>query len=269
MLSLIATNLQMTVENVEFFSLALVRVSTLIFILPFFSIGSIIPNTAKVGVSFFLSLIAFSQLPSAGFVIQSSPIFFFTLVLEQLMIGVIIGVTARFMFHFVVIGGHFIARDIGISMGAVSDPIQDETADEFSVLFLLIFSILFLVKGLHHYFIKVILDSFQFIPIGYFNWEPKQIVQVLCLLSAGALVMGIKLAAPVMITMFLTSLGMGLMSRIMPAMNVWIIAVPIKVVLGVVIMWECFPLMANLFDSNFQQVLEGISYLLRHGSTHG
>lgn len=269
MLTLIATNLQMTVENVEFFALALVRVSTLIFILPFFSVGSVVPTIAKVGLSFFLALIAFPQLPPAGFAIQSSPIFFFTLVIEQIMIGVMIGVTANFLFHFVVMGGHFIARDIGVSMGSVSDPVQDETADEFGVLLLLIFSILFLVKGFHHYFIKIILDSFQYIPIGYFNWDMGQIVKVIGLLSAGALVMGIKLAAPVLITMFLASLGMGLMSRIMPSMNVWIIAVPIKVVLGVVVLWECFPLMATLFDSNFQQVLEGISYLLRHGAVHG
>lgn len=269
MLSLIATNLQMTVENVEFFALTLVRVSTLIFILPFFSIGSVVPAIAKVGISFFLSIIAFPQLPAAGFLVASSPVFFFMLVIEQVMVGVIIGVTATFLFHFVVMGGHYIARDIGVSMGAVSDPIQDETADEFGVLLLLVFSILFLVKGFHHHFVRVILDSFQYIPIGYFNWNMAQVVKVLGLLSAAALVMGIKLAAPVMITMFAASLGMGLMSRIMPSMNVWIVAVPIKVIVGVFVLWETFPLMAHLFDSNFQQVLEGIAYLLRNGSSHG
>lgn len=259
----------MTVQNVEFFTLALVRVSTLVFLLPFLSTGSVVPITAKIGLSFFLSLIAFPQLPAAGVVIQNSPIFFFMLVIEQVMVGVVIGFTATYLFHFVVIGGHFIARDIGISMGSVSDPIQDETADEFSVLLLLIFSIVFLAKGFHHYFIQVILDSFQFIPIGRFSWDFGPIIKVLGLLSAASFVMGIKLAGPIMITMFATSLGMGLMSRIMPAMNVWIIAVPIKVVVAVVILWETFPLMTLLFDSNFQQVLEGISVILREGAVRG
>lgn len=269
MLNLIATNLQMTVENVEFFALTLVRVSTLIFILPFFSIGSVVPVIAKIGLSFFISLAVFPMLPPAGFVVQSSPIFFFTLVIEQVMIGVMIGVAAAYLFHFVVMGGHYIARDIGVSMGSVSDPIQDETADEFGVLIMLVLSTVFLAKGLHLYFIKVIMDSFQYIPIGNFNWDMSNAVKVLGLLSATAMVMGIKLAAPVMIVMFLTSLGMALMSRIMPTMNVWIIAVPIKVILGVLVVWECFPLMSMLFESNFQQVLEAISYLLRHGSSHG
>jgi len=69
--------------------------------------------------------------------------------------------------------------------------------------------------------------------------------------------------------MLLTTLGMGLMSRIMPAMNVWIVAQPLKIVVGVIIIWQVFPLMTMLFDENFLQVQEGISYLLRHGAVSG
>ena len=173
------------------------------------------------------------------------------------------------MFHFVVIGSEFITRDIGLSPGSISDPIRDEAADEFGVLILLVISIIFLTRGFHHYFIMVIMESFQYIPIGHFNWEFLSVARVLCLMSGAALITGVKLAAPVMIIMLLTTLGMGLMSRIMPAMNVWIVAQPLKIGLGVLIVWETFPLMTMLFDENFRQVQEGISYLLRHGAVSG
>jgi flagellar biosynthetic protein FliR len=269
MLSMLATNLDLSVESIELFSLVLVRVSVLVFILPFLSITGVIPTTVKAGLSFFLALAAFPLLPPAGFVIQNSPIFFFILVLEQVMIGLMIGFTATYLFHFVVIGGHIISRDIGISMGGTMDPIQDESGDEIGVLLVLVFSIAFLVKGFHYYFIQVVIESFQYIPIGHFNWEMLPIARTVCLMSGLALVTGVKLAAPVMIALLMMSLGMALMSRVMPEMNVWVVAVPLKIVVGIFIMWQSFPLMSMLFDSNFRQVQEAIAYLLKSGAVHG
>jgi flagellar biosynthetic protein FliR len=269
MLEIIASNLDMTVEKVELFSLALVRILSMIYVMPFLATGSVIPTTAKIGLSFFLALIAYPQLPLAGFVIGNSPIFFVTLVVEQVLIGLIIGFTCTYIFHFVSVGGSLISRDIGISMGGSTDPIQDQPGDEMSVFLLLIFSLVFLVKGYHYYFIQVLMDSFQMIPLGHFNWDFLPIARVFCIMSAAALVTGIKLAAPCMIALMMMTLGMGLTARVMPQMNVWIVAVPLKVVLGVVILWETFPLLTMLFDENFKQVLEGLSYLMRHGAVHG
>jgi len=269
MLNAIASNLDVSVETVELFSLALVRILSMIYIMPFLASSSVIPNTVKIGLSFFLALIAYPQLPAVGFVIGNSPIFFFILVLEQVIIGLLIGFTCTYIFHFIAVGGFLISRDIGISMGGTSDPIQDESADELTVLLLLIFSLFFLVRGYHYYFIRVLLDSFQYIPLGHFNWDFLPVARVLCLMSAAAIVTGVKLAAPCMIALLMTTLGMALTARVMPQMNVWIVAVPLKVVIGIVILWESFPLMTMLFDDNFKQVLEGISYMLRNGATHG
>jgi len=72
-----------------------------------------------------------------------------------------------------------------------------------------------------------------------------------------------------MIALLLTTLGMALTARVMPQMNVWIVAVPIKVIIGVVILWETFPMMTMLFDENFRQVQDAIAYLLKAGGPHG
>ncbi|HSQ41533.1 MAG TPA: flagellar biosynthetic protein FliR, partial [Fibrobacteraceae bacterium] len=181
----------------------------------------------------------------------------------------IIGFTATYLFHFVVVGGHLISRDIGISMGGATDPIQDESGDEMGVFLLLIFSAAFLVKGYHLYFIRVILESFQYIPMGHFGWDMRSVAQILALMSASALLSGIKLAAPIILALLTTTLGMALMARVMPQMNVWIVSVPIKVILGVFIIWQTFPLMTRFFDANFQQVQEAIAFFLRTGALHG
>ena len=269
MLSLLASNLDMTVESVELFGLALVRIATLVYILPFLGIQGVVPGTVKAGLSFFLAIIIYPQMPAAGFTVGNAPLFFFLLVLEQVMVGLVIGITASFIFHFVGIGGHLMSRDIGISMGGSEEPVTSDTADEVTVLIMLVLSAAFMVKGYHLYFIQVIIDSFRYIPLGHYNFGMLPVARVMCLLSAAALVTGVKLAAPVMVALLATSIGMGLMSRVMPSMNVWIVAVPLKVFLAIWIIWQVFPLMSMLFDSNFRVVQEGIAVLLNSGGIHG
>ncbi len=269
MLSYLASSLDMGVESIELFALALVRTSTMVFVFPLFAIAGVVPLTARIGFAFFLAIVVFPQLPAAGFVIQNSPIFFFTLVIEQVLIGLILGFAATFLFHFVVMAGHYMARDIGISMGGSMDPIQDETADDVTILILLIFSIVFLASGYHHHFVQIMVESFQYIPIGHWNYDFSAVVKVLMVLTAQTFVLSIKMAAPVMVAMIVTAIGMAMTARVMPAMNIWILAVPIKVFFGIFILWESFPLLLHVFNENFDVVLQGLMVLLEQGSRHG
>lgn len=269
MLSSIANSLDLGVERIEFFGLTLVRVSTIIFTLPFLSMQSVTPTVVRTVLSFALALMIFPQLPPAPFVIENSVPFFFLLVLEQVMIGLMIGFASTFVFHFVVIGGHLIARDMGIAMGGTVNPIQDQTSDEVAVLISLVLSTMFLVHGNHFYFIRVLFDTFQVIPIGNFSWDMRSPAQIFTVMGAAAFFMGIKLAAPMMITLLVTSLGMALVARVMPQMNVWIVAVPLKVILGSVTLVYVFPLIALLFNQNFEELLRALEMMLRAGGRHG
>ncbi|NLB63046.1 MAG: flagellar biosynthetic protein FliR [Fibrobacter sp.] len=269
MLEYLATNLEMTVESIELFGLVLVRVGTLVFILPFLGIQNATPTVAKAGLSFFIALLVFPMLKPVSFVIHNSTPFFMVLVLEQVMVGLIIGFTFTFMFHFVKMGGYLISRDIGIMMGGTIDPIQEENTAYFGVLVLLILSMVFLMRGNHHYLLKSIFDSFEMIPLGQFSWEWRPMAQVLTLMSASAILTGVKLAGPIMITLLLTSIGMALIARVMPQMNVWIVSIPIKVTLGCLAMWQVFPLMADFFEMNFHEVQEAIKIVMQAGGVSG
>lgn len=267
MLSLLAMATDLAVEKIELFLLALVRISFIIYLLPAFSLREV-PGSVKGALSLTLAFLAFPQMPTSGFVIADSTVFFMMLVLEQCMIGAMIGFASSFLLYFVSMGGSFIARDMGIMQGG-ADPLTDEPSDTISSLLTLIFMIIFLEAGGHYSFIRVLFDSFQYIPIGHLVWDTRSFAGVMTLLSASSLVLAFKLAAPVMGVIFIVTVVLGLMNRVMPQLDVWILGIPLKIGLGVLVIIYSFPLMKKLFDSNLEMVQRALLVLLKAGGGHG
>lgn len=268
MLSLLAMATELAVDKIELFMLALVRISFIVFLLPAFSLKEI-PTSVKAVLSLSLAILAFPQMPPMGFTVMDSTVFFMMLVLEQAFIGIMIGFAASFLIYFVLMAGNLMTSDIGIPAQGEMNPITDDTGDALGSFFLIIFMVIFLASGGHYFFIRVIFESFQYIPIGHLVWDTRSFAAVFTLLSASSFVLALKMVAPVMGTLFVASVSLGLMNRIMPQLNVWILGVPIKVGLGLLVIYYSFPLMEKIFDANFEQLQRALFFLLKAGGGHG
>lgn len=267
MLSLLSFATELAVEKIELFMLGLVRISFIVFLLPVFNLKEV-PTSVKAALSLALAFMVYPQMPAMGFAIADSTVFFMLLVLEQAFIGIMIGFAASFLLHFVSMGGSLMARDIGITQGG-ADPITDEPSDSLSSLLLIIFVVIFLASGGHYFFIRILFESFQYIPIGHLAWDTRSFAGVFTLLSASSLVLAFKLAAPVMAILFIITVVLGLMNRIMPQLDVWILGIPLKVAVGCLTVYYSFPLMEKLFDANFEMVQRALLVLLKAGGPHG
>ncbi|GHV15527.1 flagellar biosynthetic protein FliR [Fibrobacterales bacterium] len=263
MLSLASSVADLAVEKIELFILALVRISTVIFILPVFNQNAV-PISVKAAISLLLAILVFPQMPLIGFTISNSPVFFFMLVLEQVFIGVLIGFAASFLLHFIAMGGEWIARDIGIMQGTMN-PFTEYQSDLFSIVLTVILVVIFIASGGHFFFIRVLFESFQYIPMGHFIWDTRSFAAIFILLSASSFVTAFQFAAPVMGAIFLCTVALGLMNRVMPQMQVWILGVPLKVIWGTVVIIYSFPLMVQLFNANFEQLQRALFAILRAG----
>jgi len=263
MLSLASSVADLAVEKIELFILALVRISTIIFLLPAFN-QSTVPITIKAAVSLLLAILVFPQMPLASFAIANSPVFFFMIVLEQVFIGLIIGFATSFLLHFVTMGGEWIARDIGLMQGAMN-PFIEFQSNLFSILLAVLLVVIFLASGGHYFFIRVLFESFQYIPMGNFVWDTRSFAAILILLSASSLVVSFQFAAPVMATIFLCTVSLGLMNRVMPQLQVWILGIPLKVFFGSLVLIYSLPLMVQIFNANFEQLQRALFAILRAG----
>jgi flagellar biosynthetic protein FliR len=223
------------------------------------------PAVIKAALSFMLAFLVFPQMPLVGFTIANSPVFFFMIVLEQVFIGLIIGFTTNFLLHFVIMAGEFIARDLGLMQGAMNPFVQFQS-NLFSILLPIILIVIFFASGSHFFFIRVIFESFQYIPMGSFVWDTRSFASILILLSASSFVVSFQFAAPIMGIIFLSTVALGLMNRVMPQMQVWIVGIPIKVVVGTLVIIYSLPLMVQLFHANFEQLQRALLAILRTGA---
>jgi flagellar biosynthetic protein FliR len=268
MLSLLSFATDLAVEKIELFMLVLVRISFIIFILPVFN-HTTVPTSVKAILSLTLAFLVFPQIPNVGFVIADSTMFFMMLVLEQVFIGMLIGFTGAFLWYFLTIGGYFIARDLGLMAQGGMNPLTNEPGDYVSALLIPIFIVVFLASGQHYFFIRVLFESFQYIPMGHLGWDTLGFAAVITLLSASAFVVALKMAAPVMVVSILTTVVLGLMNRVMPRMSVWILGIPIKVTAGLIVLITTLPMINQLFESNFEQVQRALLTLLKMGGPYG
>jgi flagellar biosynthetic protein FliR len=263
MLSLASSVADLAVEKIEFFILALMRIATIVFLLPAFSMTSV-PITVKAAISFLLTILVFPQMPLVSFTMANSPIFFFMLVIEQVFIGILIGFAASFLLHFITMGGEWIARDIGLMQGAMN-PFTEFQSNLYSIVLTIILVVIFFASGGHHFFIRVLFESFQYIPIGNFVWDTRSFTAILILLSASSFVVAFQFAAPVLAAIFLCTVSLGLMNRVMPQLQVWMLGIPLKVFLGTLVLIYSLPLMVQIFNANFEQLQRALFAILRAG----
>jgi flagellar biosynthetic protein FliR len=263
MLSLASSVADLAVEKIELFILALMRIATIIFLLPAFSLNTV-PVTIKAAISLLLTILVFPQMPLVSFTIANSPIFFFMIVLEQVFIGIMIGFVASFLLYFISMGGEWIARDIGLMQGSMN-PFTEFQSDLFSIILTIILVVIFFASGGHHFFIRVLFESFQYIPMGNFVWDTRSFAAILILLSASSFVVAFQFAAPVLAAIFLCTVSLGLMNRVMPQLQVWMLGIPLKVFLGTLVLIYSLPLMVQIFNVNFEQLQRAMFAILRAG----
>jgi flagellar biosynthetic protein FliR len=221
-----------TIQQVQGFFWIFVRVGALFFLLPFFGAKNI-PALWKAGLSLVTALILFPVVPP--------PPAFPRTVLEVLMgisseilLGFILAIGVKMLFSAVELGGQFMGFQMGFNMASAMDP---ETGGQSTVIsqFLYLFTILifFSVNG-HHMFIRALAASFYKVPPDSFHLNTP-VVGALVKVSSDMFVIALKMAAPIMIALFLSHLCLGIVARTVPQVNVLMIGFPLNIFLGMIL----------------------------------
>jgi len=216
------------------FLLVLVRITGMFFLSPIFGRRNV-PAYYKAGFCFIIALLMATAIPVPDLARSQPLTSYVVLIGKELLVGLMLGFISYLLFSSIYIAGQLIDMRIGFGMVNVFDPISNIqipiTAD-----FYIIFATLFmLVTDSHHVLITAVFESFEILPIGeaYFNGDIlKQIVD----LFSAVFLIGFKIAAPITVAILITDLALGIISRAMPQMNVFMLGMPVKIILGFVIM---------------------------------
>ena len=247
-------------KNIVVFVIILTRISGLIMSAPLFSTYPI-PAQVKI---WFIAIISFILFPmvsaTTGFLVPHSVPELVVFLLREFAIGFIIGFVANFIFAAVQMGGEFISMQIGLSMSQVLDPITGNNLQIVSQFYLLVTTMVFIALNAHEWLFHALYQSYKTFPPGMdYVFTPSMVSQVLHM-SAEMFAISISVILPIFCVMFVSEVLMGFMSKMMPQMNIFMVAIPLKVYVGfVLILMFLSPTvtyLVNIIESYLKNLLE-------------
>jgi len=243
------------------FFLVVIRISAMVLTLPVFNSNSI-PLFFKIGLAFAASMALFAildlePLPASGAILPFS-----IGVIGELMIGIIIGLSVRLIFAGIQLAGQLAGYQMGLAIANVMDPSSSEQVPilaQFNQLFALL---LLLVTNAHHIFLRALAESYRLVPPFGFHFS-NSVMQQVANLGGNMFVVAIQVGAPIIAALLLTSVAFGLVARTVPQMNVFIVAMPLKIMVGILFIGFSLPYLASFLNTIFRGIGQNIFTLLK------
>ncbi len=181
----------------------------------------------------------------------------------ELLIGISLGYGLALGFSAVDTASRLISIQMGLSLGAVFDPVAGEASTSLSPLFAIMAGLLFLALNLHLAAIGVLADSFVALPIGG-AW-PVDLFGAITRLAALALEICARVATPLALVLLLAELAVALVSRAIPQINVFFLGLPLKILLGIGLFAIAIPNLVTGISSLFQFLFSGVADAMTTG----
>lgn len=249
------------VTKFDMFLLVFVRMTALFVISPIFGRQNL-PTPFKVGFSLFLSIILLNTLGVAN-VNYYDNIFYYTLLVgKEFLIGIILGYISYLIFSAIYLAGQIIDTQMGFGIVSVLDPISNIQIPISANFYYLITTLFFLILDGHHMLIRALFKSFEVIPIGTMQLNPLMIEHFTNLMTT-TFIIGIKVAAPVVMAILVTDIVLGILSKSMPQMNIFMVGMPLKIVIGLLIVVLTIPAFTNIAQNLGDIIVEAQGVFLQ------
>lgn len=250
------------VEQFQTFLVCTARVAGFIGAIPVY-FGNQTPARIKVTLVFTLSLLLFPILSPALPRIDFNPIAFFLLILNEILLGLLLGLMSRLVFTTVEFGGTIIGYQMGFAAANVFDP-QHQNQVSLISQFQNVFAILiFLALDGHHIFIKTAAKSYQLLPPGNLNLGGEAIPYLMELTSR-MFALGVQFSAPVLAILLFSGLILGILARVFPQLNVFLLSFPLNIGISFIVIALTFDMVTSLLRREFDAVGERILTFLHY-----
>ncbi|MGL4636754.1 MAG: flagellar biosynthetic protein FliR [Beijerinckiaceae bacterium] len=235
------------------FVLVFARIGTIVMLMPGIGDRSI---PARIRLSFalllsllFLPLIRATIPPLSGGI---EP--FIKLLILEILIGLMLGTSVRMTLSAMQVAGTVIAQQMGLSFSATVDPSAGVQNPTIATFLILVTTGMIFALDLHHLSIRGMHDSYQMIVPG----APPPVgdaTQFIVQTFVAAFKIGIQISAPFLVFAIIFNIGLGILSRLMPALQIFFLAMPATILIGTIILFTAIGVMMNVFLNHFGGVL--------------
>jgi flagellar biosynthetic protein FliR/FlhB len=212
-----------------------------------------LPNSIKVFFSLILAFFIMSTINYSNLNINNNILIYAEYCACEIVTGLILGYLTNLAFLCSEVAGNLLDLQIGLSMMTMFDPATQSNSSLIQRLLNFLTIIIFLIINGHLILIKALTDSFSTVHLGQFVF-----VQGSAMLALNAFIqffiIGVRIALPIVLVLMMTDIVLGLVSRTVPQLNVMILGLPLKILLGFTIFMMLLTSIANSIIDNFNLI---------------
>jgi len=179
------------------------------------------------------------------------------IILQQILIGTIMGFVIQVLFQVFVLGAQIAAMQMGLGFASTSDPANGVSVVILGQYYLMIVMMLFLVTNGHLIMIEVMVRSFTILPVGGESVATSSLYKVALAgtwLFSGAMM----IALPAITALLVVNFSFGVMTRAAPQLNIFAIGFPFTMLMGLFITWIS---MGDILDHYYKMTQFVLDYL--------
>lgn len=243
--------------NLSLFLLVLSRWAGMIMLAPVFGARGV-PAMVRLVLAASITVIIYPLIQATYPSIPIELLPYVAVVIKEGLVGLVIGFIIYLLTAVLQGAGQLIDFQMGFTMGAAIDPVYGVQSPMMGNFQIILATMLLLSTNSHHYLIAAMVKSYAYIPINPSNLPSNYLFYVQLVSHVFAL--AIQLAMPIFGALLVSDVGVGLLSRTVPQLNIFAVIFPVKIVFGLTILFLSIPFLgetvARLFNTNMSWILE-------------
>jgi len=212
---------------------------------PIFSSASV-PMVVRVGLVLLVTVFfgisgGFAAMPPA----EGNPVAASLLMAKELLIGLALGLSVNLIYLAVQQGARVTAQQMGMHDAGLLDPITGEESESVSLLFEMVFAMLFLMAGGHLVLLNLLAQSYTAFPTAD-SLDTSALAGMVLSASGSMFVLALKMAAPMLAAFLILAVVLGVLARVLPEINILLASFPLRIGLGLIMAAGMMPMLGSL-----------------------
>ncbi len=241
------------------FMLVFARVGAMVMLMPGFG-ESNIPVRIKLGIALLLTLIILPLHRAAYQVDLTSMSSLGVLMVHEIVIGIVLGATARVTLSALAVAGSVIAQQLGLGFVTAVDPTQGQQGLLIGNFLTILGLTLLFATDTHHLVIAALNESYRIFSPGELL-STGDVAALATRAFAEAFKIGLQLSAPFLVFGLVFNIGLGVLARLMPQMQVYFVGVPLSIMVGFLIFALVITAMMGTYLNYFIGVMHQLTPL--------
>ena len=249
-------------NHIAEFLLVLTRSSGIFLISPFFG-GMNVPVQFRVVAAIAITFVLFPVVHIETFVeVPETMLMFLAMVIRELFIGWLIGLIAYITFAAINMAGKIMDMQVGFAIVNVMDPTSGQQIPLIGSFLYNLGITIFLITNGHHMILAALAESFRAVPLLGMQWS-NSLPTIMLDITAVVFSTGMKIAMPVTFAILMTNVGLGILARTMPQMNIFVVGIPMHIMIGIFMLSIMLPFYVLFLDVVFNAMYENISLAVK------